>query len=339
MDGMRKLLAAVLAAVMTAGLLPADTLAARSAAEPVPALREIGVRVGGDYVAAAPEEDSVMPFSLLPLTEKNFDLDLTGYFPDELKAVELQTVMDSLTPYDESVTVGTEASGYVVWAKQYYYDEDGDHIGDNDDFTVLRESDTLDLSNQYGDYQLELIVGTADQLDPDNIRYIVQVHTGRGLADMLDFGAMTAGGEPIRVYDHQNYYDKDRNGKSCYRITVDPEDFPGGECGLTFGFSDKWRARDWSEVKVYQGCYKTEAELPADTDRDITAQVWAAAGAGPAPAGFRADYCDARNMPEFTLVLKKEGTTRVIPFGVSMYAGKISVGVYGLYMKMEDGSV
>ena len=82
MKRMKKLLAAILAAVMVAGLLPEGVLAVEEETEAVPELQEIGVRIGEDYVAAVPEEDGITPFSLLPLTEKHFTLDLTGYVPE-----------------------------------------------------------------------------------------------------------------------------------------------------------------------------------------------------------------------------------------------------------------
>ena len=63
MKRMKKLLAAILATVMVAGLLPAGVLAAEGEAEAVPELQEIGVRIGEDYVAAVPEDESTL-FSL-----------------------------------------------------------------------------------------------------------------------------------------------------------------------------------------------------------------------------------------------------------------------------------
>lgn len=337
MKRMKKILAAILAAVMAAGLLPAGVLAAGGEAEALPELREIGVRIGGDYVAAVPEEDGSTPFSLLPLTEKHFTLDLTGYFPEELKAVELQTVVSGLTAPDGSgETAESDASKYAVWAKQYYSDEDGNHIQDSDDFKVLSDPKTLDLSSKHGNCRLELIVGTADQLNPDNIRYIVQVYTSQGLDDMLNFDAKTTDGTAINIYDHQNYYGN-RNGKNYYQITADPADFPAdGECKLTFGFSNKWKTRSWDEIKVYQGYYKTEEALPTDTSKDITDSVWS--NGSNSPTGFQADYHSWQNMPEFTLVLRKTGATMVIPFGVYMYAGNISIDVDSLYEKKSSGS-
>ena len=332
MKRMKKLLAAILAAVMVAGLLPEGVLAVEEETEAVPELQEIGVRIGEDYVAAVPEEDGITPFSLLPLTEKHFTLDLTGYFPEELKAVMLQTVIGGLT-LDGTGDKETEASKYAVWAKQYYYDEDGNYIEDGDDFKVLSDSKALDLSSRYGGCRLELIVGTADQLNPNNIRYIVRVSTSRGLEDMLDFTATTQNGESIAIYDR--YYQVNRDDKSHYQLTVDPEKFPQDElCKLTFGFSSTWKTRNWTDVNVYQGYYETESELPTDIIKDLTDTVWS--NGANSPAGFQANYSSYPNRPEFTLVLKNTGTTLIIPFGVYMYAGNIDINVNNLYEKVNS---
>ena len=321
MKRMKKLLAAILAAVMVAGLLPEGVLAVEEETEAVPELQEIGVRIGEDYVAAVPEEDGITPFSLLPLTEKHFTLDLTGYFPEELKAVMLQTVIGGLT-LDGTGDKETEASKYAVWAKQYYYDEDGNYIEDGDDFKVLSDSKALDLSSRYGGCRLELIVGTADQLNPNNIRYIVRVSTSRGLEDMLDFTATTQNGESIAIYDR--YYQVNRDDKSHYQLTVDPEKFPQDElCKLTFGFSSTWKTRNWTDVNVYQGYYETESELPTDIIKDLTDTVWS--NGANSPAGFQANYSSYPNRPEFTLVLKNTGTTLIIPFGVCICMREILI--------------
>lgn len=333
MKRMKKLLAAILAAVMVAGLLPVGALAAEGEAEAVPELQEIGVRIGEDYVAAVPEEDGSALFSLLPLTEKRFTLDLTGYFQEELKAVTLETVIGGLTP--EGAETGT--SKYAVWAKQLYYDEEGNRVEDSDDFKVLSDSRTLDLSNTNSYCRLELIVGTADQLNPDNIRYIVQVFTSQGLDDMLNFAAKTVDGTTIEIYNRRNYYGS-QNGRDYYQLTADPNTFPdNGESKLTFGFSDRWKTRNWTEIKVYQGYYETETDLPIDTSKNITDAVWS--NGSNSPTGFQANYNSYQNKPEFTLVLKREGTALIIPFGVYMYAGNISINVGNLYEKRISGTV
>lgn len=334
MKRMKKILAAILATVMVAGLLPAGVLAAEGEAEAVPELQEIGVRIGEDYVAAVPEEDGITPFSLLPLAEKHFTLDLTDYFPDELKAVELNTVISDLTPNGGSGTAESDQDKYAVWAKKYYTDEDGNYIQDGDDFKVLSNPKTLDLSNESRSCRLELIVGTTDQLNPANTRYIVQVSTSRGLEDMLAFAAKATNGAAIEIYNHNNYYGKDQDNKNYYQVTAAPTNFPQDrECKLTFGFSDKWKTRTWSEIKIYQGYYETEAALPTDA-ADITDTVWS--NGANSPAGFQANYSSYPNRPEFTLVLKNTGTTLIIPFGVYMYAGNIDINVNNLYEKVNS---
>ena len=58
-------------------------------------LTNIGLMVNGTFVPAVENEISL--FSLLPLETKRFYLDLTSFFPDELKEVEISYIIKNVT--------------------------------------------------------------------------------------------------------------------------------------------------------------------------------------------------------------------------------------------------
>ena len=142
-------------------------------------LTNIGVMVNGTFVPAVESEISL--FSLLPLEEKRFNLDLTQYFPAELKEVEISYILENVTgnPPDTTVDEGADKK-VAVWGRYYYVDENGSTVYDTDKYVLMGNGTTLDLANYEDDsdtFYLELIIGTSDQLDPANKRYIISVAT------------------------------------------------------------------------------------------------------------------------------------------------------------------
>ncbi len=127
------------------------------------AVTRMSLNVAGDTVIVWPEEkeftddgDGELLTSLLPLRERYLRVDLSAYTPAELTMVspsEIFTGENQLTDTDK-----------IVWTKS------------GDDYTVSSSGDRLDLS--VGTYyssssSWEMIVGEADQLAADNIRYQV----------------------------------------------------------------------------------------------------------------------------------------------------------------------
>lgn len=132
------------------------------------AVTQMSLEVAGDTVVVYPEEKEftndggMTTFSLLPLEEKNLTVDLTGYTPVELTQVTVNAIFagsgDTLEDGDQ-----------IIWTYK-----NGD-----DEFVISSPEDTIDLSRNTcysGGYSnWEMIVGDADQLAADNIRYQVQV--------------------------------------------------------------------------------------------------------------------------------------------------------------------
>ena len=122
MKTMKRGLAAVLAALLLVSALPGAALAADMPSDTgtgEPYLAELGVWIGGEYVAAQAETPAIQPMSLLPLESHSYTLDLTGYLPSELQAVRLDAVVAGLTGYEPVA----DPSEVAVWAKGYNSDE------------------------------------------------------------------------------------------------------------------------------------------------------------------------------------------------------------------------
>lgn len=125
--------------------------------------------VDEDTIAEA-EAGTPALFSMMPLSEVRRTLDLTGYLPHELKAFPVSELMRMMDMEETP----------AVYARWYYIDENDNWVDyENRDYKKFTASDTLDLSIDtsrfiYGSY-LEMIGGTADQLDLNNKRYIAYI--------------------------------------------------------------------------------------------------------------------------------------------------------------------
>ena len=126
----------------------------------------------------------VVPMSLLPLEEIEAYLVLNGKSEEELKNMSLDEVLSSLVDKSgNSISILPEAN--TVWR----YEKDSvDNVERYLKYTI-GNAETIDLSaaGNVMDYQLELIVGSEHQLDPDNKRYIIKVFISEKLAEEFTF--------------------------------------------------------------------------------------------------------------------------------------------------------
>lgn len=220
-------------------------------------LTQIGVTVGGEYIPAYPEEKefSDMPpisaASLLPLDEESLTLDMTGYMAEELKEVEVTTVLAAKTTLDEG--------DLVVWAKE----------SNGDDFAIMDRTGTLDLSpsSRSTSYvYFDLIVGNADQLDMENnTLYNVTVKVSPEY-DLLTGSAYTADGQQIPLTD--GYYSPNGMTISGHKVSyLDME--ADADSNVWDGMSETRvkleKSPEFSElsVELYTGLYYTQEELDA----------------------------------------------------------------------------
>ena len=126
---------------------------------------QMSLNVGGDTVVVYPEEKDftndggIMLLSLLPLEERYLTVDLTAYTPAELTMVSVGSIFigeNELTETDK-----------VLW--RYRWNSDADYtISPADGYLNLSYSTYNDTTTNW-----EMIVGDADQLAVDNIRYLI----------------------------------------------------------------------------------------------------------------------------------------------------------------------
>ena len=160
---------------MILSMLPVTALATYSADEDTVVETEL-LKPVGDAEQAEPAGDAeqtepaveVEPvdtptlYSMMPLKEVKKTLDLTAYLPHELQAFPVSKLQELLGMQEPP----------AVYAKRYTY------RAGHDSYTAFDSSGTIDLYG-YGTvdtFQLEVIGGTADPLDPDNVRYIATVN-------------------------------------------------------------------------------------------------------------------------------------------------------------------
>jgi len=159
-------------------------------------LSQIGLWIGDEYIAARPAPKTftnplIMPMSLLPIAEERLTVDLTGLLPFELTKVELSTLCSASVVGDGSITGGLSA----VYARRF----------NDDNFTVLTDENAImDLSalvfgiKEDETLMIQLIVGSALQLDYNNIRYIVTIKLPL-YKDLFNFEVRNLAGEMQNV--------------------------------------------------------------------------------------------------------------------------------------------
>ena len=303
------------------------------------AITQIGVTVDGTYIPAYPAEKNFAPMmllrSMIPLREVRAYLDLSGYLPSQLKNIPVQAVINGLKDsYDQSVyLIDGDVAVYARWG---YYDEDGNIIGENDNYTLIDESNTLTLTNNMPYYYsndtftLELIVGTADQLNLDNVRYIVTVTVNSVLGlfrDMTVISGATSDRTPLTLVETSSSritYSDGSSSLMLYMYYDDRTDFSQSEVLVSFAFKEEYS--DWA-VKVVEGLFFDEADVP-DGAEDITSQIW--------DADLSADGGYAAHWKQVTFLLSKGDVKQAIPLTLYVSSdSRLSVSYYGLFTKQS----
>lgn len=323
------------------------------------AITQIGLTLNGQYYPAYPQHKAFEPqaelASMLPLRERYFTLDMTDYFPNELKNLQLNTVVSGLQ--ERGADIASDAD-IAVWAKWGYYDENGDYVSENDNYTVIGESRTIDFSNDSPSsysttesFSIELIVGTVDQLNSDNVRYHLTVKTANlNGEDMLTASIADAERQPIgletcgtRMLSNRAYYYNDSvpDYGSDFSVVAMRKDYHGDQHYISFGLSESFMEKHPGRefvAEVYEGFYETEDGIPADAE-NLAAQLWNADVT--AEGGILADYRRSRNFaqsPKYTVVLKDGDTVlTVLPMVIALSSDGIELEVDRLYAQEETG--
>lgn len=364
MKNLRRRLSSLLVLVMLFSMLPVNTLAADPppvedmsfdlmdpAAEPEE--EPLYVEVNGQKLQLEPV--TISTYSMLPLPVKYYTLDLRGYFPEEMKEFNISDMLRKLAPTSSGGDPATtDPNEVAAWAKWRYLDENGDYVGEDasDDYTLVGADKTIDLSSSRlrgGTIELELIIGTADQLNPDNTRYRIHIPISeyRGVLIPTMYSVDNPR-EKIDVYDTYLGPYSDVDDYESFQMGVDPKQWSQGQetyLGLTLG-SDFANSPDLT-VAVYSGRYDTEVAaieaVAQGKSAVITGQLMDQNNIA-AEGGYRADYSWNRNpeeMPGVTFVFYRNGkTVNVMPLTLYMFEDwmYLSLSFPSMYEELLDTS-
>ena len=316
------------------------------------ALTQLSVQVGNDTVIAYPEEKQFTDqppeiglFSMMPLQEKRMKLDLSGYLREELKEVSISAILGGLQDSQGNKPTGQE--NIAAWAKWSYTDADGNYVSENDNYTVVKPGDTVDLSsNEYNtSLRLEMIIGTADQLDLSNVRYIVDVSLDSRM-DMFTAQAATKDRTLMTVKSvdvGRGTYPDTGKERPILDIRVAKADVEhAGEAYVSLSLADPNLEKRF-DVKVVKGIYETVEELKADSAAvEITDQIWNVPSLT-VEGGHLADYSYHQNYegnPEITVVFVRKDdlkAVKVMPLTLNMSREWISLSTGSICAERDSG--
>lgn len=222
------------------------------------AVTQMSLKVGGQQVTVYPEEkaftndgNGVAEQSLLPLTQRYLTVDLTKFTPVELTQVSTASVFTGA-----NALISTDK---IAWTYS------------SDNYTVTQSADNLNLSK--GTYfgtstTWTMIVGSADQLDLDDIKYYVNVkHTST--EKWLQASVYTqdsTGKRNVARTPKATYYDYD-----TARLSINYETYTNDKyLGLQIN-PEVFGNPQYASLKVYEGNFETALE--AMQAKDITSQI------------------------------------------------------------------
>lgn len=137
----------------------------------------------------------IAPMSLLPLEEKKAYLVVGDHEGVDISAVPVELVLNNL--YDSNGNkIKIDENAKKVWS--YYKDYEDNVLMDN--YFEIDEGGVLDLSifEEYDRYSLEMIVGDGNQLNPDNVRYIVTVYLSDTISGLRTYELYTQDSDGTR---------------------------------------------------------------------------------------------------------------------------------------------
>lgn len=225
---------------------------------------QMSLNVAGNTVAVYPEKkeftndgDGTMEMSLLPLTQRNLTVDLTGYTPVELTMVSTDSIFTGANELKNT--------DKVVWTRLYY----------DDDYAISQSGDKLDLSinTTSGSSGWEMIVGSGDQLDKNNVRYYVTVNLTDSENWLIPtiYGNNANGMREELTTSESSYYDYDKDRRNYSIKVVDTTH--SNRC-LALKVNDQiYQNPKYNYLKAYEGKYSSIAEIAGATD--ITDKIFA----------------------------------------------------------------
>lgn len=300
---------------------------------------QMNLNVAGTKVVVYPEAktftddatNNSQVYSLLPLEEKFFMVDLSGFTPAELTMVSVVDVFRG----ERQIT----ATDKIMWT----------YGKSNDDYAISMSGDKLDLSyhtyypdtydsddfDQNGSYchtKWQMITGNDDQLDTSNIRYLIntKVTKSQKWLDVTTYVQDSNGKRNNVKVNDLSYYDYDRS-RRYLQFNVSGNAM-GEETQAYISLkvnSEDFAQIKYSDMKVYEGKFTTAEEVANGVD--ITSQILST-NMTQADAGY---MISAGNNQWVTIVTYDAGgnVTGCLPFELRLYKGSNYISRNSLYQR------
>ena len=234
------------------------------------------------------ELDQTAVGSLLPLREIRAYLFLDSFSDEELKAVPLSKIL-ALLRDEKGNPVEIPEGKKVVWThfpkNEYNAEQDVYHVKSPDDTVSLSDLNWIADAWGYGYSNMELIVGTGNQLDEKAIRYIVKVYRTERNAEYLTFEVYTESEDGSRKKiasaqrDRRDYEQPDSAGRTgnTWDVRLATTENLNNE-KVYVGLSSALQSRYGEyKIEVYEG---TDTSLSSPITDRLLNQDMSAAGSG-----------------------------------------------------------
>jgi len=243
------------------------------------AVTQMSLKVGEDVIVVYPEKKEftdnggIMPLSLLPLEERELTVDLTGYTPPELTMVSVDSIFtgnDALANTDQVMWTSFFDDSYKVTAKDGYMD--------------------LSRDTYRGLSYWEMIVGDNDQLDSNNIRYIVHLNTTESKDWLIptvyfldDSGSTMIDSEILAYGGHYDYHDYDATERWLDIYDSGTNDYAESYIAVKLKLNQElFKIHHFDHIKVYSvdSSYQNAADPSwvAEEGEDITDALFTEGG-------------------------------------------------------------
>ncbi len=291
------------------------------------ALTQMSLEIAGDTITVYPEEkyftnddDGTQTLSLIPLQTRRFDtVDLRDYSPAELTMVKVKPV------YGKKAVDSLK----IAWKE---------HSDSSDNYIINSIQDSLNLSEGIEDYSYtttwEMIIGDADQLNPDNVRYILPIWNPDAKSWMTPLiYTQDAQGKRSEVQYNNTYWSSSR-----FYADISSRETRNKDIYVSFQMDHTiFSKTHLASVKIVEGIYDTSKEaVAALASHDITEKLLCA-DMTPSSVGYKADVEEEM---EFTILAYNEAGNVIgwIPFSWELYPDGDYISV-DLYKKTEEETI
>ena len=287
------------------------------------------------------EDAEISLQSLLPLEEVEAELDLSAMMPIALKNIKVSEVLDMLVTADTGEPIELASDAVTVWERDV--NEEGSW--EREAWNVYGMDDYINLQTRYASnaWGMELIVGSGKQLDPNNVRYIVNIEMPD--PDMTyNFSLYTQEeieGEVVRteVVDDpmrstMRYTNED--GSYTYspllRLEIPSNYSEEADYYMDMALNEELYP-GWTISGVYKGMYETPEDAAAaaeeNSDIDITSLI-TQNDMSVADAGYMKKWALWSEMEELTVVMTDGETTTSESFALIAAPRNDNVYVNGI---------